>query len=404
MLSSSAPQEHPAGHGDAGVLHVAHLISNLNVGGAENSLCTLIEATTVYAIRHTVISLLPRGVLKPRLEAAGARVIELDSRRGLLGAIQLAAIANAIDTAGADLLQCWMYHANVAASSLQLMRRVRCPVFWGVRQGLQTVRHERYATQAVIGISVALSRLPTRIVYNSQEAAADHERIGFRCASRVVIENGIDCERFRPRAEARSALREMIGAPQDAEIVGRIARFATMKDFVTLFQAFALVAAERPRARLVVIGPSQERELAQLLALAATHRCQDRLHVLAPRLDIEHVYAGMDVVVSSSSVNEGFPNTIAEALASGVLVASTTVGETRLIRDGCHRFVNPRSVDEMAAGITSLIALDPDTRSQLSRRGREFIEQNFNSGSFANRFARLWVRSSPRYTMLAKAT
>src|SRR5262245_4557055 len=333
------------------------------------------------------------GALALRLKAAGARVIELRSRRGIFGALRIGAIGRTIADNRADLVQCWMYHANFAASVLQSTRWIQGPVLWGVRQGLRTLKLERKTTQGLILATVPLSRSPARIVYNSHEGADDHERFGYPCTSRVVIENGTDCVRFRPRDGAKEELCAAIGVPPNSEIIGRVARFAAMKDFATLLEAFSIVAARRPRAHLVIIGPSQDQEKRQLLELAESLGSRERLFILPRRLDIENFYSALDVAVSSSSENEGFPNSVAEALASEVLVVSTNVGASRLIREGCQRVVEDRNPHQLATGMMELLNLDWSMRKCLSQRGRMFVQESYGTSLFARRFCNMWRRT-----------
>src|SRR5262245_65483977 len=94
-------------------MRVVHVISNLNIGGAELSLCSLVETTAGKSIDYTVISLLPHGALRLRLERAGAVVVELAGHRGIAGALLLRCLARAIAAARPSLVQGWMSHANV---------------------------------------------------------------------------------------------------------------------------------------------------------------------------------------------------------------------------------------------------------------------------------------------------
>src|SRR4051794_799844 len=75
--------------GVGGTVRIVHVIASLGLGGAEANLCSLVEESGSRGFRHTVITMLPDGALRPRLERAGATIIELSGLRGALGLVVL---------------------------------------------------------------------------------------------------------------------------------------------------------------------------------------------------------------------------------------------------------------------------------------------------------------------------
>jgi glycosyltransferase involved in cell wall biosynthesis len=376
-------------------MRVAHLISSIEAGGAEHALCTLVEETRAAGVRHTVVSMLP-GSLHARLERAGAAVIVLNARRGPGGALALAAVARALRSARPDLVHGWMYHANIAASVIALAGRVRAPVVWGIRQSADDISLDRRSTRLVIRAGAAVSAHPGAIAYNSEQAAQTHERLGYARKRRIVIPNGIDCRRFQPCQGARERLCAELGLPRDVLLIGRVARYASMKDYPTLLRAFAMVLATHPGARLVLAGQGVAGDNRELVQLCRDLGCSANVHLLGPREDVEMLYCAFDVLVSSSKANEGFPNTVAEALACGTPVVSTSVGDPALIRTGCQFVVPPSRPEALAAGIISLVGVSQSVRRDQAVRGRNFILHNFDTRTFAARFLQLYREARDR--------
>ena len=371
-------------------MRIVHLISQIGIGGAETSLATLVESSRGAGVAHVVVSMLSDGPLRERLECAGAEVIELNGRPGPMGGFLLRGMTAAISKSAPDILQCWMYHANLAASVPALFGRLSCPLLWGIRQNVDTLAYEKPLTRLIVRAGACFSALPAKIVYNSKRAAEAHERLGYSRKTRAVIPNGVDCARFRPQAGAGVRLRAELGLPDDAPLIGRVARYAPMKDYKTLMRVFAILGERLPAARLLILGPEGGRESETVLALAARAGCQPQVHMLPRRLDIEAFYPALDVLVSSSSVNEGFPNTIAEALSCGVLVAATDVGEAKLIRLGAHRVAPPKDAPALATAIADLVRLPPEERRKHAARGRDFILTHFSTEHFAEAFRQIW--------------
>jgi glycosyltransferase involved in cell wall biosynthesis len=373
-------------------MRVTHVISNLNLGGAETSLCSLVESTSEKAIDHTVITFLPGGVLRQRLEEAGATVIELDGRRGARGASLLLPCVKAIRTSRPDIVQSWMYHANLAAVMTKILTASGYPLVWGIRQSAGDLRLDKRFTGLTIRVGRYLSNIPARIIYNSTEGAVTHEALGYSSKNRLVIPNGIDCDRFRPRENAGELLRATLGLKSDAILFGRVARYAKMKDFATLLKAFKLILDKMPDAHLILVGEGITPDNQELTAQCRKLACISNVHLLGPRQEIESIYAGLDVLISSSVANEGFPNVIAEALACGTLVAATDTGEAKLIRKGCQVVAAPGDADHLANGIMGLMTESQERRKQLGMTGRAFIESNFSAARCADRYVALYEK------------
>jgi glycosyltransferase involved in cell wall biosynthesis len=364
------------------------------------SLCSLVEQTVGSGLQHVVISFLSDGALRSRLERAGATVIELAGRRGGAGAFVLPGLVANIQRAKPDIVQSWMYHANLAGTVVRGLGYFKPPLIWSIRQSLDNRSLDPFSTRAVIWLGGRLSASPGAVVYNSVNAARTHEAIGYAASRRRIIHNGIDCDRFRPQPEIRYSLRAQLGLDPDTLLIGRIGRYSPMKGFDTLLRAFRKLLDVLPSARLLLVGTGIGPGNRELISLCSRYGCLDYIHMMGPRLDIEKVYPALDIVVSPSIGNEGFPNVVAEALASGALVVSTAVGDGSPLDRGVHRIVPARDDEALSKAIFSLTTLPLEERRRLSESGRQFVENNFSMEAFAEQHIRLYEELSA--TALAK--
>jgi glycosyltransferase involved in cell wall biosynthesis len=160
------------------------------------------------------------------------------------------------------------------------------------------------------------------------------------------IPNGIDCERFsNPNVEP---LLPRNGLP----VVGTVAALRPEKNLIRLLDAFRIVRAERP-CRLVIAGDGQER--ARLEAHAAAVGLQASVTFTGHRPDTERVYAGLDVFALSSDT-EQMPTTVLEAMAAGLPVAATNVGDVQgMLAAENVRFVVPPTAEDLAHAIAALL-------------------------------------------------
>ncbi|WP_441232623.1 glycosyltransferase [Bradyrhizobium sp. 1200_D9_N1_1] len=373
-------------------MRIVHVITGLGFGGAEASLCSLIEEShnKNNKLKHIVVSVLSGGPLRPRLEQVGAQVIELSGERGAAGLLALRRLASAIAQAKPDVVHAWMYHANVATAVLRRLNYFKCPLVWSIRQSIDDPTLDRRLTRAIISFGAWISSSSDLIVYNSFDSALTHMARGYSPDQYAVIHNGVNCDRFRPRSDAGATLRAQLALAPDAFLVGRIARYARMKDFETLIVAFGKVRRSIPQACLLLVGDEIEGNI-ELQSLCRNSGASDHIHFMGPRLDIEMVYPALDVMVSSSRSNEGFPNVVGEALASGTLVAASTSGDGALIQ-GAHEVVPPQDSTALSEAIIKLGRLDAREKSLCARNGRKFIMENFSLEQCYESYRELYYR------------
>jgi glycosyltransferase involved in cell wall biosynthesis len=155
------------------------------------------------------------------------------------------------------------------------------------------------------------------------------------------VPNGIDTNRFRPDAAGRERLRAEWGVPPLAPLVGIVARLDPMKDHDTFLGAASRLAARLPSVHFVAVGggaPAYERSLRQR---AAALGLENRLHWAGPRDDMPAVYSAI-ATAASTSVGEGFPNAVAEAMACGTACVVTNAGDSAWIVGDLGEVVPPR--------------------------------------------------------------
>ena len=109
-------------------------------------------------------------------------------------------------------------------------------------------------------------------------------------------------------------------------IIGLVARWDSLKDHSMFIEAAAAVSREHEDIYFVLVGRGIEWETPELAALIRTAGLQDRMILLGERDDIPSLTAAFDIACSSS-ITEGFPTTIGEAMACGVPCVVTDVGD-----------------------------------------------------------------------------
>jgi glycosyltransferase involved in cell wall biosynthesis len=371
-------------------MRILHILPALNAGGAEMMLTRLVGAHRADAsIEHRVISLRSDGRVGALLEAQGVRVESL----GLTSLTQLpqtiVRLRRLIQAARPDIVHTWMYHADLFGGLAARAAGVR-RILWSVR--IADISPEMGVARPTFWIRRACAllsrRVPSRILYVAESARPPHEALGYEPSKAVVIPNGYDVPPARAPGE-RQALRRRIGLPEDALLVGSAGRLSEQKDFPTFIRAAALLAGEFPRARFVLMGRQLDDANEELVSLVRATGFTDRFLLLGERRDIGDCLAALDVFCLHS-VQEGFPNVVAEAMAQATPCVVTDVGDAALLVGETAEVVEPRRPEVLAAALGRMLASEAAERDALGRAARARIETLFSIDAVAAQYAALY--------------
>jgi glycosyltransferase involved in cell wall biosynthesis len=372
-------------------LLVVHIISGLGQGGAETVLHRLLTAPT-QGDRHEVISMGEDGVFGPRLRDAGIPVHTLGMGSPLGMAKGLWRLFRLLRERKPDVVQTWMYHADLIGGVVARLAGIKA-VSWGIRNsGADLHRSSRSAT-IIAWLCARLSALvPAVIVSCAQNAADRHRQWGYRADRMLVIQNGYDLSRWKPDPDARRAARLAWGVPDDAVVIGSVARWNPLKDHENLVAAFALSRQRDPRLRCVLIGFEMEATNRPLMALLDRYALRDSVILMGKRDDVPDLMNGLDLHVLSSRA-EGFPNVVAEAMATGIPCVVTDVGDAVMIVDDAGWVAPPRNAAALSQAVDAAVAqLGTPDMAQRTARARERVGRLFSLQAMVDNYHMVWRR------------
>jgi len=156
----------------------------------------------------------------------------------------------------------------------------------------------------------------------------------------LVVRNGIDISRFKNVNETKEMIRESLGIPTNAFVVGNIGRFFDVKNHGFLIEIFTLIQKKETDAFLLLVGagPLKEEIEDKINGLDLN----SRVLILSHRSDIPRILKAMDVFVLPSKY-EGIPVTLLEAQAAGLrCIVSDKINHECFICDT----VVPLSIDD----------------------------------------------------------
>lgn len=370
-------------------LRVTHVITGLGTGGAETMLHRLLAAWDPARLQSQVVCLGGEGDLASGIRGLGVPVTCLGLRSAAGAPAAVARIARALRRDRARVAQTWMYHADLLGGLAA--RTAGVPVVWGLRQSNLDPSLNKRSTLWTARACARLSRaLPARIVANSAAGAAAHAALGYDATRMLVVANGLDVEQVRPDAAARRAVRRELGLTEETPLLGLVARWDPQKDHRTFVAAAGLVASRMPEARAVLCGRGVEHGNAMLRAWVEATGAPGAFHLLGHRSDVHRVQAALDVAVLSS-VGEGFPNAVAEAMACGVPCVVTDAGDAAALVGETGRVVPPRDPAALAEAIEEMLALPAEKLRELGLLARRSIAQRFGIGTAAARLEALYM-------------
>ncbi len=227
------------------------------------------------------------------------------------------------------------------------------------------------------------------IVISAQQLREIHAQFGIGRAEQFrVIPLGIACDEAELFV-ASPSLRDEAGIKETETVIGVVGRLCAVKHHALLLQSFARLCHEpayQQRLRLLVIGDGELRQ--ELEALAQQLQIADRVVFTGFRSDAVALYQELDLV-ALTSLNEGTPLTLIEAMNQGLAVVATEVGgvvdilgQRQSISAGLtiweHGVTSPSKDEQTFACAVRYLLERPELRRAMGQRGRAFVRSNLS--------------------------
>lgn len=228
------------------------------------------------------------------------------------------------------------------------------------------------------------------------------ELIGYRVAAShkiVAIPLGLPLEAMLDAERERGRLRAELGLNGTHQLVGIVARLVPIKAHEVFLNAAVEVHKQRPNTRFVIVGDGERR--AELEALTRELGLGDAVRFLGWRRDMRTIYADLDVV-ALSSLNEGSPVAIIEAMAAARPVVATNVGGvSEVVADGeSGLLVRPRDARALARAILALLE-DPSGAERMGQAARAAVYPRYSTVRLLADIERLYLELARQKGLVA---
>lgn len=360
-------------------VRIIHLIPSLAQGGAESQLERLINHSRNSDFEHIVISLKSEETpLMSRLKENNIPVycMGFDGLGVFPGLLKVKKLLRTL-VSPVTVIQCWMYHANLLGLLVAILLGFSDQVVWNIRR-----------TELPKGMTGVLSKIAAKLTYFisvkivccAEAAQKSHVEAGYNADNMLVIQNGIDVELFQQSKKNNQLFRQELGLSDNDFVIGMVGRYAPIKGHLYLLQAFKhLVTIKKfdmPPIKLVLIGRGIE-SAEELQPFLTDSLLTEYLIIIPERADIYNVMPSLNLLCLPSK-SEGFPNVVAEAMASGVPAIVTDVGDAALIVGNKNMIIPLDNVELTAERLLNFSLLSTAEKIDISDRVRERVVENFS--------------------------
>ncbi|MEH8015843.1 glycosyltransferase [Rheinheimera muenzenbergensis] len=368
-------------------MKVCHVITSLDIGGAELVLYRLLSAQLINAEDISVITLRPEGVLAAKLREVGFKVYSLNVT-GLLSLIfAVMKLSKLLKVINPDVVQSWLYHADFITSLSSLwLKNIR--YVWGIHTC--QLPKGKPATWLIMKCCALLShRVPDKIVCVAQAAQQLHVRSGYAADKITVIPNGFAVSEYAPEPGLRQALRRELQLPLSAITVGIIARWHVDKGQDIMLEAIKRLQIANPEVIFLFVGRGCDADNKEMARLINACPYPEKILALGERSDIPALLNAIDVFCMPSRT-EAFPLALGEAMCAALPVVATNVGDVEYMTGNLVTLANPADSASLAECLSSVLANSAEYRAQLGRNLHKRVSEHFSIDQMVKRYQQLY--------------
>jgi glycosyltransferase involved in cell wall biosynthesis len=354
---------------------IAYVIGELGKGGAEYQLYELVRGLDRTRFAPRVFSLSAGGYWAGPIREAGVEVVELPSRRSMeLG--RLRALRRHLAAFRPHVLHTVLWSGNAYGRLAAIALGI--PVVVAAERNV--IRRPGWQR----AIERVLDAVTDRYLVNSEAIVQELTASGgLPRAKMQVIHNGIDPGRLPPFDPDRARARRALGLDPARRLVAQIGRLEPQKDYPTYLDAAARIAADVPDVDFLVVGEGRLRDA--LETEAAARGLGDRVRFTGVRHDVPALLGAVDVCVLTS-LYEGLPNVVIEAMATGAVAVATDVGGAReLVVPDETGFIVPVRRPDLVADATIALLRDADRARRMAVAAHARIVERFTVDAMVRR-------------------
>jgi glycosyltransferase involved in cell wall biosynthesis len=368
-------------------MKILHIITSLDIGGAEIVLSNLIKKQKVQH-KSVVICIKVPGEISKQIEAYGTPVFSLGVNKNWKFFLALLKLIKIIKIEKPDIVNTWLYHADLIgfiASKLCFKKYV----IWNIRCSDIDIGGMNWSTSFILRINAFLSRFVSCIIVNSNNGKIWHSKRKFHPQAWEYIPNGYELSDWAINVEKTNEIRGELGFSEGSFVIGMVARYDKLKDHETFLKAMSIVLKKLPNVTIVMIGKNIDSSNTELLRVIKSCGLNSNIQLLGLQHELSKFYSSMDLLVVSS-LTEGFPNVIGEAMSAGLPCLSTDVGDASLLINDAKRIVPIKNPVEMASKVIKYINSGKEEWKYVSESSKDRILKQYSLDKMIDSYYKLY--------------
>ena len=366
-----------------------HIITGLDIGGAETMLFKLIKDRPESYRSTIVISLTTKGVIGHRLEKIGITVIELEIRKRISFFCKFFKLKKIIQSKRPKVIHTWMYHANLMGGLAAYIANNR-NIIWSIRRS-ELKLNESLTTYIVMKLGALFSEIiPKKIVCVANSGLKNHESYGYAKKKMTVIPNGFDLQKLKHDEVKRKKVRNSLNITDDKLVIGSVGRFHESKDFKNLVMSAIKVIPQYRNIKYMMVGRNLDSKNKILKKWINQTGFRDHFLLIGETDDIVGYMSAMDIFCLSSKT-EGFPNVIGEAMSMKLPCVATNVGDVRKILGKYAIIVKPENRELLCNGLCDMLSMNEEKRIELGLRGRQRMKREYSLKKIHEKYRDLYA-------------
>ncbi len=356
-------------------MKILHIITSFGEGGAQAILSNYCKLGKE---KHQLflISLSSDDVYSKKFKSLGINTFILPLSLNFKSFINLLKLFFIILKFNPDIIQSWLYHADLIASLYGFFLNKK--VIWSIHNSDLPSSSLSISLKIIIKLNAFLSYFSPEIIICCANSAKNyHNRLKYCKRKLKVIFNGYPFDYFKPSENTRQIIRKKLDIGNDEIFFGMIARYHPVKGHKIFLNAISKALSKNSKIKVIMIGSNVDENNKELSDLIKKLELSKIIKLNGSVSNIACYLQALDFCVLPS-YSEGFPNVIVESMACGVPTIASDVGDVRTIIDGNGWLVEPGNIKSLSEAIEECSFIPIDERTKIGLKCYETVNDRFS--------------------------
>ncbi len=362
-------------------IKMMYVLTGLHTGGAETLLRDLLRKLDRERFEPIIVSIVPVGKIGKEIKQAGDKVVTLNIKKKWNFLLMFWSFLSLIKREKPQIIHAHLFHAIFLTRLVKLFnKKIKI---------ISTIHNENIggrSREVILRITGGLSNVTNTISQRVSQIMINKKAV--KKNKIITIFNGIDPEKFYPDPEKGQEIKKELNIEDNSPVLISVGRLTRAKGFFYLIKVVKKLRDKYLDIVLLVLGEGEERE--KLEKQVRDLGLENNVFLLGNKSNVNDYLNTADIFVSSS-LWEGLPTVILEAMACQLPVVATDVGGTReMVKEACSGFlIEPENPQVLSDKIDRL--LSSPQKEKMGEQGREVVKGEFSLETMVDNYQKLYL-------------